>query len=193
MKKFLTTALFSFLNFVLPAQMCPSPTAQMDLDINNVRARILNGGDLWNDTLLQTPHYEVPIGSGKNAMYAGSFWIGGMDAANQILVAAQQYRQQGANDYWPGPISKDPTSGTISVSNNVCNDFDLLFPITKNEVLSFISGGPATNNINNWPGNGNVPNFQLPYLAPFLISITMDSMILSLEIIPTSIFPVVIQ
>ncbi|MBK9400549.1 MAG: T9SS type A sorting domain-containing protein [Bacteroidetes bacterium] len=167
MKKFLTTALFSFLNFVLPAQMCPSPTAQMDLDINNVRARILNGGDLWNDPLLQTPHYEVPIGSGKNAMYAGSFWIGGMDAGNQILVAAQQYRQQGANDYWPGPISKDPTSGTISVSNNVCNDFDLLFPITKNEVLSFISGGPATNNINNWPGNGNVPNFQLPYLAPF--------------------------
>jgi hypothetical protein len=194
MKKFLTTALFSFLNFVMPAQMCPSPTAQMDLDINNVRARILNGGDLWNDPILQTPHYEVPIGSGKNAIYAGSFWIGGLDAGNQVYVAAQTYRQQASNDFWPGPISKNPFSGAISVSNTVCSDFDMLFPITKAEVLSFISGGPATSNINNWPGNGNVSNFQLPNpCSLFLMRITMDNMILRMEITLTSILPAVIQ
>lgn len=167
MKQFLTSLLLCLTAMTGKTQNCPPPTAQMDLDINNVRARILNGGDLWNDPIQQVPHYEVPIGSGKNAIYAGSFWIGGLDAGNQVYVAAQTYRQQGSNDFWPGPISKDPISGALSVSNNVCSDFDMLFPITKTEVLSFISGGPATSNINNWPGNGNVFNFQLPYLAPF--------------------------
>ncbi len=167
MKNLLTLSLLALISSSLLAQNCPPPTAQMDLDINNVRAKILNGGDLWNDPVQQTPLYEVPIGSGKNAIYAGSFWIGGLDAGNQVYVAAQTYRQQASNDFWPGPISKNPFSGAISVSNTVCSDFDMLFPITKAEVLSFISGGPATSNINNWPGNGNVSNFQLPNLAPF--------------------------
>lgn len=167
MKNLIITASFTLSIYSLSAQNCTPPTAQMDLDINNVRARILNGGDLWWDPLSQTPYYEVPIGSNKNALFAGSFWVGGLDAGNQVYVAAQTYRQQGSNDFWPGPISKDPSSGALSISNSTCTGYDALYPITRIEVLDFINGGPATNNINNWPGNGNVALNQLPSLAPF--------------------------
>lgn len=51
---------------------CPNTTAQFDLDINNVRARILNGGDLWWDPIGQINYYEVPIGSNKNSLYSGA-------------------------------------------------------------------------------------------------------------------------
>ena len=59
------------------ASTCPRTNAQIDLKVNNVRARILDGGDLWwdpNDN--STGIYEVPNGSGKNVIYAGSLWLG---------------------------------------------------------------------------------------------------------------------
>ena len=89
------TAVFLFITALqLQAQVnnCNPPTAQTDLDINNVRARILNGGDMWWDLVIN-PHYEVPKGSGKHSMFSGSIWIGGLDAGNQLKLAAQKYRQ----------------------------------------------------------------------------------------------------
>jgi len=47
------------------AASCPVTSSQIDLDINQVRARVLVGGDLWWDPVGQNPFYEVPIGSGK--------------------------------------------------------------------------------------------------------------------------------
>ena len=49
---------------------CAPPFAQIDLDINNVRARIIAGGDLWWD--LTTAGYEIPKGSGKHSIYCGA-------------------------------------------------------------------------------------------------------------------------
>src|SRR5690348_16351615 len=37
---------------------CEPPTAQVDLDINNVRTTILNGGDMWWN--LNSAKYEIP-------------------------------------------------------------------------------------------------------------------------------------
>jgi len=166
MKKSILYFVFSFVAFQSVAQNCPPPTAQIDLDVNNVRAKILNGGDLWLTPGLFHENYEVPIGSGLHSMYSGSFWIGGFDAMNQLMVAAQSYRQAG-NDFWPGPISTDPNIGTTSISLNTCGSFDTLFPITKAEVMSFVAGGLASSAIQTWPGNGDVTLNQLPFLAPF--------------------------
>ena len=105
MKKTLLTLLMFFIAIYSNAQNCPSPSAQIDLDVNNVRAKILNGGDLWWNPTTQINTYEVPIGSSKNALFCGSIWIGGFDASNQLLTSAQTYRQAGANDFWAGPIS----------------------------------------------------------------------------------------
>ena len=40
------------------AASCDPSTASADLDVNNVRTKILNGGDMWWD--LSNPKYEIP-------------------------------------------------------------------------------------------------------------------------------------
>src|SRR4051812_17483710 len=93
-------------NLKTTAAQCNPATANIDLDINNVRARLMTGGDMWWDRGTATARYEVPKGSGKNSLFAGSVWVGGYDAQNALKVAAQTYRTKG-NDYWPGPTQVD--------------------------------------------------------------------------------------
>ena len=57
---------------------CAPASSQTDLDVNNVRATILGGGDMWWN--LSDAQYEIPKGSGLNSLFAGSLWIGGVDA-----------------------------------------------------------------------------------------------------------------
>ncbi|MFM9007799.1 MAG: hypothetical protein ACKORE_04375, partial [Bacteroidota bacterium] len=147
------------------AAVCPTTKAQIDLDVNQVRARILVGGDLWWDPVGQIPYYEVPIGSNKNSIFSGALWIGGFDQSNQLLVAAQTYRQGGANDFWGGPISKDPSTGAMTITDTRCNEFDRFWGVTREEVDEFLATGQASTNIQSWPGNGNVGNGELPFLA----------------------------
>lgn len=150
------------------AETCPVTSSQIDLDINQVRARVLVGGDLWWDPVGQIPYYEVPIGSNKNSLYSGALWIGGIDKSGALKVAAQTYRQQGGNDFWGGPISRDPSYGTTGgIQDARCAEFDRFWPITRREVEDFINGGEATKSIREWPGNGNVSNGELPFLAPY--------------------------
>ena len=147
---------------------CPVTTAQVDLAINNVRARLLNGGDLWWDPVSQNPYYEIPVGTNKHSIFAGAIWIGGIDNQGQVRTAAQTYRQAGGNDFWAGPISQTVTSpahGEVSMAT--CAAFDRFWEVTRAEVLAFSQGGPATTVIQQWPGNGNVANGELPFLAPY--------------------------
>jgi hypothetical protein len=113
---------------------CNPTTAVIDLDVNNVRARLMNGGDMWWDIPTANASYEVPKGSNKNALFAGSVWIGGLDvsAGDAIRVAAQTYRQSG-NDYWTGPL--DPVSR--SVDFQACADWDRFWKISSSDVNKF--------------------------------------------------------
>lgn len=149
------------------AANCVTTSAQIDLDVNQVRARVLVGGDLWWDPVGQVPYYEVPIGSNKNSIYSGALWIGGYDQSNQLLVAAQTYRQNSSNDFWGGPISKDPSSGAVNIDPARCNEFDRFWSVTRQEVEDFVANGTVSTSIREWPGNGNVANGELPFLAPF--------------------------
>jgi hypothetical protein len=54
------------------------PSTALDLDINNIKPVFMTGGDMWWD-LQQTPKYEVPKGSKKTSLFAGSLWLGGVD------------------------------------------------------------------------------------------------------------------
>src|ERR1051326_2338163 len=59
---------------------CVPATSSIDLDINNVRARLQNGGDMWWD-LINTAKYEIPKsleGQPENpsSLFAGAVWIG---------------------------------------------------------------------------------------------------------------------
>ena len=159
----------------ITAEACTPATGNTDLNLNNVRARINTGGDMWWD-LIGTSKYEIPKGSGKTCMFAGALWIGGVDANGQLKVAALRYRQSG-NDYWPGPLTTD---GTASVDAATCQQYDKHFVITRAEVDEFIShctgangafvsspGYIIPNSITQWPAHGDISKKQSFYLAPF--------------------------
>ncbi len=146
---------------------CIATTAQVDLNINNVRARILNGGDLWWDYNNNAAGiYEIPNGSGKISIYAGAIWVGGFDVANNLKMAAQTYRQTGSNDFWSGPISNDGIN-PMDVTPSTCNAYNRFWKFDRAQVTTFAGGGASTPDILSWPGNGNVAIGELPYLAPF--------------------------
>lgn len=165
---------------VRTAASCAPASSSTELDVNNVRALIHNGGDFWWD-LVGNPRYEVPklptseAASAKHSSFAGSLWIGGVDESGQLRVAAQTYRQSG-NDFWPGPL----TDGGAAIDDVTCEQWDNHYKITKAEITSFRSafaafqsGGAAPNldefpNVKNWPAFGEDADGNRLALAPFV-------------------------
>ena len=144
--------------------VCGNPAAMTDLDVNNVRCRILNAGDLWWDYTTQVGKYEIPKNSNLYSIYAGALWVGGVDQGGMLRVAGQTYgHATGNNDFWPGPL--DITDA--SIDDAVCNQYDKFFKVTRKEVETFVSTGTATSAITSWPGNGDVSKGQALGLAPF--------------------------
>jgi len=158
---------------------CLPAATSVDLDLNNVRALIHTGGDMWWD-LANNPRYEVPKGSGKHSLFAGGIWVGGVDVNGQLRLAARMYRSDG-NDYWPGPLISSG-EGIASVTADVCSKYDKLFKITKEEVSEFIAWYNADADtkakdypnysvpqvIKDWPAHGPVDLGAYDYyLAPF--------------------------
>lgn len=139
------------------AATCQGAVAAIDLDINNVRARLMTGGDMWWNIGLQVAAYEVPKGSGKSSQFAASCWIGGYDKQGQLKVAAQTYRQDG-NDYWPGALDN---KGTITTEE--CANWDRFWKVDKSTINKFIELAKTGGNlktaefdvINGWPATGN--------------------------------------
>ncbi len=150
---------------------CLPAKASSEVNINNVRARIMTGGDMWWD-LQGISKYEIPKGSTKTSMFSGSLWLGGTDVNGQLKGAFQRYRGNG-NDYWPGPLTTD---GSASITADVCAEYDKLFVITRQEVDDFLLKYNNPNYpdytvpdiIKNWPTTGDVARGQSQWLAPFV-------------------------
>ncbi len=148
---------------------CKAPTSRIDLEINNVRTTILNGGDLWWD--LTSAKYEIPKGSGKHSIFAGSIMIGGKDETGNLKMAALTHRD-GGSDFWPGPINVN----TGSTTSDVCEEYDKHFKINKSEVEEYIFAlkagetPPVPLSMLNYPAHGNVADGHDYYLAPFFDS-----------------------
>ena len=148
------------------AAECTAPTSRIDLDINNVRTTILNGGDMWWD--LDNAKYEVPKGSGKHSVFAGSIMIGGKDETGNLKMAALTHRD-GGSDFWPGPINKDNASTTP----DVCEEYDKHFKINRKEVEDYITSFKAGENpliptsMMKYPAHGSIGDGHDYYLAPF--------------------------
>lgn len=136
---------------------CQPATSTIDLDINNVRARLMTGGDMWWNIGLGNAAYEIPKGSSKHSQFAASCWIGGYDKQGQLKVAAQTYRQDG-NDYWPGALDAN-----AKITKPTCDLWDFQWKVDRSTINQFIqlakSGGDLTASqfdvINHWPGAGN--------------------------------------
>ncbi|MES2704291.1 MAG: hypothetical protein V4649_16740 [Bacteroidota bacterium] len=137
---------------------CQPAISAIDLDINNVRARLMTGGDMWWDLSKEVASYEVPKGSGRHSQFAASCWIGGFDRQGQLKVAAQTYRQDG-NDYWPGALNNE---GKITA--DTCALWDKFWKIDRSLVKRFIQNykngvdmaeNPDFTTIFTWPAVGN--------------------------------------
>ncbi len=162
---------------------CVQASASTELELNNVRALIHTGGDMWWD-LQGTARYEIPKGSGKMALFAGGIWIGGVDVNDQLRSCFVRYRANGV-DYWPGPLI---TSGNeqASVTSDVCSQYDRHFVVSRQEVAKFrtyinaklegnteiteseeYDGYTIPKIIMEWPAHGDVAAGYDYHLAPF--------------------------
>lgn len=158
---------------------CINASAEVDLDINNVRAKIMNGGDMWWDIFgTNNARYQVPkvtnadgsAGNGPSSQFATSLWIGGYDAGGQLEVAAQTYRQFGRNDFWPGPLTSSATTDATT-----CLTWDKFWKINRSDVQAYFNwvavtpGGAnpvsstAMDVINSWPAYGPEGQPMAPY------------------------------
>jgi hypothetical protein len=114
--------------------------------------------------------YEVPKGSLVSSGFAASIWMGGLDASNQLHIAAQMYRQTG-NDFWPGPL--DTTDASIDTAT--AYNYDKIWKVDYNDINTFVTQFNLGNvpftytptpDILSWPakGTGNLSR----NLAPFV-------------------------
>ncbi|MEO6039483.1 MAG: hypothetical protein ABIQ93_13805, partial [Saprospiraceae bacterium] len=158
------------------AELCANSLSAIDQEINNVRARLLGGGDCWWN--LTEGRYIVPkvdVSSGAkevSSLFAGSVWIGGKDSGNNLKLACQTYRSNGKNDFWPGPL-RDADGATDAAT---CKNWDFHFRVTgadiRKHLRNLAEGNMDPNSIprslRGWPSQGNqyfsdVWGFDLPF------------------------------
>ena len=151
---------------------CTQDLGAAIFNINNIKCRIMDEGDMWWNPGTGCPVYLAPANSTTNAQFAASLWIGGYDAGNQLKEAAMTYRQNG-EDFWAGPIDTCTSQPSISVSE--CVAWDKLFYCSEAEVSSYNTQYPhGTSSANipadilNWPGSGNAAYCESQNLAPYV-------------------------
>ncbi len=137
---------------------CQLGAATVDLDIGNVRARIYNrGGLFW---IGGRPTYEVPRGSGSNAIFASGLWVGGM-TGGALRMAAATYSDW---EFWPGPLD---AQGNPPAD---CAAYDRIYLVDRTDVERLDATGEATDDIRDWPwqlgapvvdGDGNPDNYDI--------------------------------
>lgn len=166
-------------NPVTYREACTTATEQIDQDINNVRARLTTGGDVWwdrGDGKYVVP--KVPIGQTEvSSIFAGAVWLGGLDAGGSLKVACQQYgNASNQSDFWTGPLTEFEGVTT----KEICDNWDKFFVVTGAEIdehlKHFIAardeGIPYTEDmipdgVKGWPGKRNpyffsINRFDLP-------------------------------
>ena len=131
---------------------CSPASAQLTMDFNDVSAFIEQGGSMFQNRQTSTANYEIPKGSGLYAIYAGALWMGGTDVNGQLKLAALTFRT--GNDFWAGPLTITPGSGTYDPTGPVgddavrdfgeaniepdqCQFYDKFYTISKKEVENY--------------------------------------------------------
>ncbi len=133
---------------------CAPPTAAINIDVNNVRAKLLNGGDMfWDIFGTGNSGYEIPKNSGKHSAFIASVFFSALDAGSNLYTAGQTYRQRGL-DFWPGGLN---AMGEIDSVD--CKDADKMFNVYGTEIINAKLGKGISYNMNRW-GNSDFPFFD---------------------------------
>jgi hypothetical protein len=143
--------IFIFPNAHAQVGKCAYPTATATLDINNVRAQLMNGGDMfWDVFKTNNARYEIPKNSGKHPVFTASIMFSGIDAGGNLYSAGQTYRQRG-NDFWPGHLNSMGEIDSID-----CDDADYMYSVYGTEVINAKIGKGISYNMSRW-GNSQFP------------------------------------
>ncbi len=157
---------------------CNNAVAQIDQAINNVRARLTTGGDVWWNS--NDGRYVVPkVAPGLpevSSIFAGAVWLGGVDPAGNLKLAAQTYgRAERQFDFFPGPLNSNGKT-----NKETCSRWDKFFVVKGESIREHLrnwnaavrAGKPYDPNkiprdIKGWPASGNdyfeeIHNFSLP-------------------------------
>lgn len=135
---------------------CVRGKATIYLEVNNIRAMILNSGDLWWDR--NAAQYEAPKRTKEqvdnrvravNPLFAGSVWVSGLVGGNLKLSAVRYSANQMA--WWPGAIKQ----GDASIAKAKCEKFDRYWNVTSDEINDALAGLRISQSILEWPGKGN--------------------------------------
>ena len=129
---------------------CDLGAADAVLDGNNVRALLFNNGSLFwkrgGDHI-----YEVPKGSGRQAIFASGLWLAGqIDGTDRF--AGSDY---GPYEYWPGPLDENG-----NVAPDVCSQFDRFWKVDAMDVTNFNDDDPDTMfspDLETWPIGAGAP------------------------------------
>lgn len=174
------------------AAECAPAVAVREMEFNNVRTLIEVPGFLWMDRARGRGAYFVPRPPdddiGPSSIFAGALWMGGVDPAGNLKLAAMQFRQRG-NDFWGGPLTID---GSASIIPSECAKYDRHFYVSREMVeehrLYFqrvaFDAENGTNTVSdppfneqpysipeeilNWPAHGDPALGQDFFLAPFI-------------------------
>ena len=170
-------------------ETCNPGTAKVEIRINNVRAMLLNSGDVWWDT--DQARYIVPnvqAGSSQkpvSSIFAAAVWIAGKTSGSLKGAVKTFGSSSNKHDWKPGPLN----SQTGEVTIQECSQWDRFFEVTKEEIdlhkrryANAVNTGAEYSesqiplNLRGWPAFGNpyfksIYNWDLPVtsaaLAPY--------------------------
>lgn len=127
---------------------CEPAIGEAYLDINNVRARIMNNGNLfWRGN----PNvYEVPKGGGISTNFASGIWMGGI-VNDQLRLAGSTY---GPYEFWAGPLDDDGSPPAD------CSAFDRVWKVNREDVVAYEGTGLATPDLQDWPTGLGAPTLD---------------------------------
>lgn len=142
--------------------LCSNSESAIDQEINNVRARLLGGGDCWWN--FQEGRYIVPkvdVSTGQrevSSLFAGSVWLGGIDPGGNLKLACMDFRTGTNNDFWPGPLTPEGVTESFT-----CNNWDQHFRVTGDDIRQHLrnlaegnlSEAAIPRGVKGWPGKGN--------------------------------------
>ena len=127
---------------------CALGLAGMDLDINNVRARLFNIGSIGYGHGAEA-EYIVPQASGHSPFYAISIWIGGM-VGSELRTAGATFNNF---EFWPGPLGPDGRPA----DPNDCSAYDRLYKVSRSDIQNYEATGQAAADLAEWPYDLGAP------------------------------------
>ncbi len=130
---------------------CAPGTAEADLDVNDVRARVFNGGNLFfGNRTDDGSGYLVPKRLGLSPVFVSNLWIGGK-VGGELRVAGSRYDDF---EFWPGPLGPDGAPPAD------CAAFDRIYRVSRADVARYLETGEATADLRDWPAGLGAPTLD---------------------------------